>query len=233
MSKVSITVEEHPKLDLAAFVLQHASNPQGKGSATDLLSIETEAIQQSPFEIHSDEDRYTTVKAAVRDLLRNGGYKPTGRGKPASEYLVKAVSSGKLGPINPIVDTLNVVSLHSGLPISVVDLAKCNFESGSLRAAIAPESSEYVFNASGQTIKLDGLLCLFDDEGPCANAVKDSQRTKTSDETSSSLIVIWGTNELPGHSEKTSVWFRELIAQYGLGDCETVLRSKVARWSPP
>ena len=106
------------------------------------MPIETKANQQSPFEIHSDEDRYSTVKAAVRDLLRNGGFKPTGRGKPASEYLVKEVSNGKLGSINPIVDTLNVVSLHSGLPISVVDLAKCNFESGSLRAAIAPESSE-------------------------------------------------------------------------------------------
>ena len=222
MSKISIAIESHPKLDLAAFVLQHAPNPQGQGSVMELLSVESDATQKSPFEIHSDEDRYATVKAAVRDLLRGGGYKPTGRGKPASEYLVKAVSSDKLGSINPIVDTLNVVSLHSGLPISVVDLAKCNFESGSLRVAIAPESSEYVFNASDQTIKLGGLLCLFDDDGPCANAVKDSQRTKTNDETTSSLVVIWGTNELPGHSEKTSVWFRELIAQYGIGECEVV-----------
>jgi len=29
------------------------------------------------------------VRTAVRDLLRNGSYKPTGRGKPASEYLVR------------------------------------------------------------------------------------------------------------------------------------------------
>ena len=222
MSTVSITVETHPKLDLAAFVLQHASEPKGQGSVFDLFSLTTEAIAHSPFEIHSDPQRYETVKSAVRDLLRGSGYKPTGRGKPASEYLVKAAGAGKLGPINPIVDTLNVVSLHSGLPISVVDLAKCNFESGSLRVAIAPQSSEYVFNASDQTIKLDGLLCLFDEDGPCANAVKDSQRTKTNDETTSSLVVIWGTNELPGHSEKTSVWFRELIAQFGIGDCEVV-----------
>ena len=28
-----------------------------------------------------------------------------------------------------------------------------------------------MFNASGQTIDVGGLLCLFDAEGPCANAV--------------------------------------------------------------
>jgi DNA/RNA-binding domain of Phe-tRNA-synthetase-like protein len=219
MTPISISIEPHPKLDLAAFVLRHRSDPQGQGIA-DLLSIEADALSRSPFEIHSDPQRYETVKSAVRDLLRHGGYKPTGRGKPASEYLVKAVTNGKLGQINPIVDTLNIVSLHSGLPISVVDLAKCNFKSGSLRVGIAPESSEYVFNASEQTIKLDGLLCLFNDAGPCANAVKDSQRTKTSDSTTDSLVVIWGTNELPGHSQKTYDWFRQLIESQGLGEVE-------------
>ncbi len=220
MTPISISIEPHPKLDLAAFVLRHRVDPQGQGNITDLLSIEANALSRSPFEIHSDPQRYETVKSAVRDLLRHGGYKPTGRGKPASEYLVKAVTNGKLGQINPIVDTLNIVSLHSGLPISVVDLANCNFESGSLRVGIAPESSEYVFNASEQTIKLDGLLCLFDDDGPCANAVKDSQRTKTSDSTTESLVVIWGTNELPSHSQKTCDWFRQLIESQGLGEVE-------------
>ena len=222
MNPVSISVEEHPKLDLAAFVLQHATPPEGQDDVFQLLSLEPDAIEKSPFEIHSNAERYETVKSAVRDLLRHGGYKPTGRGKPASEYLVKAVSNGKLGSINPIVDALNVVSLHSGLPISVVDLANCNFASGSLRVAIAPESSEYIFNTSGQTIKLDGLLCLFDDNGPCANAVKDSQRTKTSDTTDSSLIIIWGTNELSEHATKTDAWFRRLIAEHNLGTIQGV-----------
>jgi hypothetical protein len=40
-----------------------------------------------------------------------------------------------------------------------------------------PERSTYVFNQSGQTIDVAGLLCLFDSDGPCGNAVKDSQRT--------------------------------------------------------
>ncbi len=219
MSIVTISLEPHPSLDLSAFVLRHSAEVGVHN--TDLLSLEESALSKSPFDIHRDSERYETTKSEVRDLLRFGGYKPTGRGKPASEYLVKAVGAGKLSSINPIVDTLNIVSLHSGLPISVVDVDKCVIES-SLRVAIAPENSEYIFNASGQTIKLDGLLCLFDDEGPCANAVKDSQRTKTSDATTSSLVVVWGTNRLPNHSSATESWFRELIEQKNLGEIESV-----------
>ena len=214
---VSIRIESRPRLDLAAFVLSHCEQPTNSEAITRLLSLSDATLSQSPFDIHEDPQRYATVKSAVRDLLRQGGYKPTGRGKPASEYLVKAVGDNTLGSINPVVDTLNVVSLHSGLPISVVDLDKCRFVD-ELCVKNAPENSQYVFNASGQTIKLDGLLCLFDDDGPCANAVKDSQRTKTNEETKNSLVVVWGTDELDGHSQKTEAWFRELIEQQKLGD---------------
>ncbi|MFK7817985.1 MAG: phenylalanine--tRNA ligase beta subunit-related protein [Planctomycetaceae bacterium] len=149
------------------------------------------------------------VRKAVRDLLRHGGFKPTGRNKPASEYLIKAASESQLPEINIAVDTCNVVSLHSGLPISVVDFDQL---SGKLHIAVAPEASEYVFNLSGQVLKLDGLLCLFDELGPCANAVKDSQRTKTSDETTTTLTVIWGTTDLPGRASEAGQWYQSLLA---------------------
>ena len=58
----------------------------------------------------------------------------------------------------------------------------------------------YVSLASGQTIDLAGLLCLFDTEGPCGNAVKDAQRTKTTAETRRTLSLIWGTVALPGRA---------------------------------
>ena len=64
------------------------------------------------------------LRGAVRDMLRHSGYKPTGRGKPASEYLRKTAAESSLASINCAVDVCNVVSLHSGFPISVVDLAR-------------------------------------------------------------------------------------------------------------
>ncbi|RKG97090.1 hypothetical protein D7V97_34770, partial [Corallococcus sp. CA053C] len=152
------------------------------------------------------------VRGAVRDLLRHGGYKPTGRGKPASEYLVRASGDGSLGTINAAVDACNVVSLHSGLPISVVDLdrAKAPF-----RVGTAIQGDRYVFNASGQEIDLEGLLCLFDADGPCANAVKDAQRTKTDATTRRTLTLVWGTRELGDRSARAFAWYRELLERLG------------------
>jgi DNA/RNA-binding domain of Phe-tRNA-synthetase-like protein len=153
-----------------------------------------------------------SIKARVRDLLRYGGYKPTGRGKPASEYLVRAATEGTFRSINQAVDTCNVVSLHSGLPISVVDLDRVR---PPFRVGLADADASYVFNPAGQVIRVGGLLCLHDAEGPCANAVKDAQRTKTSDETIRTLTLIWGTNDLPDRTRQSLAWYLELLHQLG------------------
>ena len=64
-------------------------------------------------------------------------------------------------------------------------------------------------------IDLGGLLCLFDAAGPCANAVKDAQRTKTDDTTRRTLSVIWGTTALPGRAQQTAAWYRQLLEEHG------------------
>ena len=64
-------------------------------------------------------------------------------------------------------------------------------------------------------IDLAGLVCLFDAEGPCANAVKDSQRTKTHPGTTRTLSVIWGTTADPGRPDQTARWYRELLERLG------------------
>src|SRR5262249_51537576 len=172
-----ITVDPHPLLDVRAFVA-HFPRPLGEmaspAEVQALLGIDALVPMQS------DDN----VRESVRQLLRHSGFKPTGRSKPASEYLIRAAAEGKLTTINSAVDVCNVVSLHCGLPISVVDLDRAKEP---FRVGVAPAGASYVFNASGQTIDLGGLLCLFDAEGPCANAVKDAQRTKTRTETRQTL----------------------------------------------
>jgi DNA/RNA-binding domain of Phe-tRNA-synthetase-like protein len=155
------------------------------------------------------------VRKLIRDLLRQGGFKPTGRSKPASEYLLKAASSGSLTSINLAVDACNVVSLHSGLPISVVDL---DLTRPPLRVQIADKGQSYVFNKSGQSIDIGGLLCLFDAQGACANGVKDSQRTKTHDGTLRTMSILWGTSALPGRVDQARDWYQRLLQSCG---CQT------------
>jgi DNA/RNA-binding domain of Phe-tRNA-synthetase-like protein len=201
---VELTVVPYPLLALRAFVTEFPE-PLGK------LPRETYRDLLAPGArgpVHGREE----VRAATRDLLRRGGYKPTGRGKPASEYLVRAAAEGKLGPINAAVDVGNAVSLHSGLPISVVDIDRLR---APVRVDVAQQGTRYVFNATGQEIDLAGLLCLFDAEGPCANAVKDSERTKTSDATTTTLTLIWGPAAAGDLVDEALGWAWELLGRVG------------------
>ena len=200
-----LTVDPHPLLDLRAFVTTFPRSLAEMPSPPDLQKL---LALDAPAPLRSDD----AVREAVRQLLRHGGFKPTGRSKPASEYLIRAVGEGKLSSINVAVDVCNVVSLHSGLPISVVDLDRAREP---FRVGIAAPGATYPFNASGQTIDVGGLLCLFDADGPCANAVKDAQRTKTGEQTRRTLSLVWGTTALPGRVVETERWYRALLEQQG------------------
>ena len=204
-----LSVESHPLLDLRAFVTEF---PQALGEMSPPAEILHLTSLDAAAPLESNDD----VRLAVRELLRHGHFKPTGRNKPASEYLIKVANDGLLSTINPAVDACNVVSLHSGLPISVIDIDRAREP---LRVAVAPPESEYVFNSTGQIIRLDGLLCLFDADGPCGNAVKDSQRTKTGPETRRTLSLIWGTTSLPNRAAETEVWYHSLLKV-----CDAVVR---------
>ena len=202
---IEIEVDPHPLLRAAWFVARFP-RPLGEMGTPDAVRSLLRDDAAAP--IARDEE----ARAAVRDMLRVGGYKPTGRGKPASEYLVRAAGEGALEPINLAVDACNAVSLHGGLPISVVDL---DLATPPFRIALARTGSAYVFNRGGQEIDLGGLLCLFDAEGPCANAVRDSQRTKTRPETTRTLSVVWGAAGLEDRLAATVRWYRELLEGAG------------------
>ena len=135
-------------------------------------------------------DAEDAVRSAARDLLRNGSYKPTGRGKPASEYLVRAAHDPErdFPRINAPVDICNFISLKTLLPVSLWDLDLAGTARFCFR--LGREDEAYLFNAGGQTIKLHDLVvgCRVDEttgaEGePIINPVKDSLATKTTDAT--------------------------------------------------
>jgi len=205
MAQVSVSIDVHPLLDAGVFTTTFPHALGEMASPSELVAL----LRSGAAAPMASDD---AVRKAARDLLRHGGYKPTGRGKPASEYLLAACAEGSLASINLAVDACNVVSLHSGLPISVVDLGLAREP---FRIGIAQEGESYVFNASGQSIDLAGLLCLFDADGPCANGVKDSQRTKTHAGTTRTLSVVWGTSALAGRTDAAVAWYRELLRAAG------------------
>jgi DNA/RNA-binding domain of Phe-tRNA-synthetase-like protein len=200
-----LAVDPHPLLELRAFLTEFP-RPLAEVSSSDPLRLLLAENADAPC--HSDDQ----VRDCVRAMLRVHGFKPTGRSKPASEYLLKAARERMLSSINMAVDACNAVSLHSGLPVSVVDLDRMREP---LQVRTAPDGALYVFNASGQTIDVAGLPCLFDADGPCANAVKDAQRTKTGPATRRTLSLIWGTTALPGRAASVETWYRALLEEHG------------------
>lgn len=206
----TLPADPHPLLHLDSFAAEFPAPLGELPSPASLTALLAPGADTSGLPLTAPDD---VLRASVRDLLRHGGFKPTGRSKPASEYLRNAVEAGGVGSINLAVDVCNVVSLHSGLPISVVDLDRTR---GALRVGLAPPDTSYVFNASGQTIDVSRLLCLFDEEGPCANAVKDAQRTKTGPGTRRTRVVVWGTVAAPARTEAAGAWYRRLLAGFGV-----------------
>ncbi|MEE3372049.1 MAG: phenylalanine--tRNA ligase beta subunit-related protein [Planctomycetota bacterium] len=200
-----MTVQPDAQLDVRGFITRF---PDKLGNFEPALEVTHLFALDAAVPVQSSDQ----IRACVRDLLRAGGFKPAGRNKPASEYLRSAASAARLSSINLAVDVCNVVSLHSGLPMSVVDLERVKLP---LRVAVAEKSSSYVFNLSGQVIDVGGIWCLHDALGPCANAVKDAQRTKTSPMTRQTVSLFWSAVALADQADAAEAWYRTLLESRG------------------
>ncbi len=135
-------------------------------------------------------------KGAVRDMLRFGGYKPSGRAKPASEYLLNAALKDAFPLINNIVDINNLVSLEFMLPMSLIDLDLAGTSCFAVRRG--REDEAYVFNPSGQILALGDLLltAALPDDRPCASPVKDSHATKVHAGSTRLAVIVYAPAEL-------------------------------------
>lgn len=101
---IPIAVEPHPLLEVGGFVTA-LPRPLGEIAAPPAIAALCGAGAAAPM-VSSE-----AIKGAVRDLLRHAGFKPSGRSKPASEYLAAAFAEQRFPRINAVVDACNAVSL--------------------------------------------------------------------------------------------------------------------------
>lgn len=161
-----------------------------------------------------DSQSVIDIKAAVRNMLRFGSYKPTGRGKPASEYLFNAALEGNFPLINNIVDINNLVSVEFLLPISLIDLDKTDARNFILRRG--KENESYIFNPSGQIIDLKDLLLFssLPDDTARGTPIKDSQLTKTDKKTKNAVGVIYAPAHLANTAKEAALHMTYLLETY-------------------
>jgi DNA/RNA-binding domain of Phe-tRNA-synthetase-like protein len=167
-------------------------------------------------------------RRAVRDLLRSGGFKPSGRSKPAQEYLLRTVQeAGVLPAISNAVDLINLLSLQSGLPISLVSLDRVGPQ---LAIRFGRPGERFVFNRAGQELSLDGLLCLCAErEGvsePVGTPVKDSLQAKV-DETDRHVVACIYASRTAVPRDELGSWSEQLAAGFARHCAAAALRTLV------
>jgi len=177
---------EHPDLLVGlAFVEGLAVGPS-TGELLAWFDAKVAGVQDPPEE----------TRVAIRQLLKKGGFKATGRNKPAAEYLAEARRAGTFPRIYDVVDVINAISLETGWPISVLDVERALPHSprGALEIRFGRPSEAYVFNSSGQVIDIAGLLGVAAAEGPMlGNPVKDSMLAKVQPGTRRVVAVMYAS----------------------------------------
>ncbi len=142
------------------------------------------------------------MQKGVSSLLKTFGFHPSGRSRPASEFLFKDLQNrGGFNFINNAVDINNHISLMTHLPISVIDLDKSGMD---LCLRVGFDDEAYVFNREGHELSLKKLLVIArqgGDRAAIGSPVKDSQATKVFAETKNLAFFIYTSNTLTSEDE--------------------------------
>ncbi len=152
------------------------------------------------------------MQKGIRSLLKTFGFHPSGRSRPASEFLFKDLQNrGSFNFINNVVDINNHLSLITHLPISTFDLDKSGHD---LCLRVGFDDESYVFNREGQLLSLKKLLVVArrgSDNAAIGSPVKDSQATKVFEETRNIAVIIYSSGNITSEDE-----MQQLLERYML-----------------
>jgi len=161
----------------------------------------------SPDSIYPDH-----MQKGIRSLLKTFGFHPSGRSRPASEFLFKDLQNrGSFNFINNVVDINNHLSLVSHLPISTFDLDKSGYD---LCLRVGFDDESYIFNREGQNLSLKKLLVVArhgGDNAAIGSPVKDSQATKVFEETANIAVIIYSSGNITSEED-----MQQLLERYML-----------------
>jgi DNA/RNA-binding domain of Phe-tRNA-synthetase-like protein len=152
--------------------------------------------------------------AALRKAYRTLGKDPT-RYRGSQEALIRRVLKGKgLYQINTIVDLNNLLSMECRHSIGMFDAAKID---GPV-VIRAGRPGETYYGIGRDLLNVEGLPLLTDNQGPFGSPTSDSERTKVTLETTSTLTTILSFTG-PGRVEAHCRRMAELLTRYA--DCST------------
>ncbi len=160
------------------------------------------------------------LRTAVRQMLKHGKFKASGRSKPAQEYLLRcAQEDGALPRINGPVDVLNTCSLFGGLPISLLSIAR---SSRNLLVRYGRADEGYIFNSSGQVLDVEDLVVTCDatrePSVPVGSPIKDSMVGKIEAADTELVAVIYAPKSPEGIAAAQAT--RQMLAENMITHCQ-------------
>lgn len=177
---------------------------------TGLETAIEEAVMLRQQELMGHAASSDPVISAVRAAFKASGKDPS-RYRPSSEALTRRVIAGKgLYTVNNVVDTGNLVSLMTGIPIGCYDAV---WIKGDL--TLRPGTPGETYDGIGRgSINLEGLPVLADGDGPFGSPFSDSARTAVTDATRNLIFVIYGLNIDVAHVEAAAEMADTLITRF-------------------
>ena len=126
------------------------------------------------------------------------------------------VDNGKgVGPVDPLVDVYNAVSLRNGVPVGIEDRDKIQ---GTLRLGVVEAGLNFQpVGADKDEPTLEGEIAWHDDEGAVCRCLnwRDAQRTMLDDDSTKIVAVIESVN--PAQAERANKAMAELAQE--IKDC--------------
>ncbi len=183
------------------------------------LDRELEEAEREIVERFGSPDSLTVhpLVRAYRSLLWKLGLDPT-KVRPSGEALARRVLNGKRVPrINSVVDSGNLVSLRTLVPIGIYDLDRLS-PPLELRRASGGEEFRPIGGKPHALKK--GTPVLVDSEGRVLHVYphRDSEHTMVRESTRRVLVVAAGAPGVPrDHVRRALAWVVELLGKYSSG----------------
>tara|TARA_R110002096_G_scaffold5397_3_gene25200 strand:+ start:3653 stop:4291 length:639 start_codon:yes stop_codon:yes gene_type:complete len=179
-------------------------------SGPALMDAMEDGAETRMHELMGEAASTDPIIAKIREVFKATGKDPS-RYRPSSEALTRRVISGKpLYLVNNVVDSGNLISLMTGVPIGCYDADKLH---GALSLQIGKSGETYT-GIGRADINLEGLPLLADDKGPFGSPFSDSERSAVSKGTTKLVFVIYGLDIDVAYVESAAEMADTLITRF-------------------
>lgn len=179
-------LELFPEATVAIAVVRGIDNTVDDPEIWPMLEVE---IERAAVTANAGEISQHPAVAPWRAAFAQFGVKPS-KYRSSIEAMLRSAQSGRLRPINPLVDLYNTISLRHQLPVGGEDLAKIR---GDIRLTRAVGDEYFVpLGAEGPEPPPAGAVIYTDDDGvicSCWNW-REAERTMLTPDTTDAVLVI-------------------------------------------